>query len=117
MGYHMAERTRIKQGQLIGSMLSRMLGMRKAVTVTSRVILDVVSNEQYNQSGVAIVFPVTDKKQHGRYLLPVMAKRPSSIILTQVLGYDMIARNATDMGVSVSKLQLDYLKKISQRLL
>lgn len=121
MGYHMAERTRIKQGQLYWVDAEPHAGHEEGghshLAGNIRRPVVVVSNEQYNQSGMAIVFPVTSKKQHSRYLLPVMAKRPSSIILTQVLGYDMIARNATDMGVSVSKLQLDYLRKIIQRLL
>ncbi|MCI1913278.1 MAG: type II toxin-antitoxin system PemK/MazF family toxin [Schleiferilactobacillus harbinensis] len=72
----------------------------------------VVSNNQYNGSGIALVFPITTKKRRSRYLLPIQLKKPSQIILTQILGYDMVARNAEYTGVSVSDEQLEYLKQI-----
>jgi len=121
MGYHMAERTRIKPGEFYWVDAEPHAGHeegghnQKNGNVRRPVV--VVSNEAYNQYGMSIVFPVTSKRQINRYLLPVMAKKASSIILTQILGYDMIARNATSMGVSVSKIQLDYLKTIVHRML
>ena len=72
----------------------------------------VVSNDHYNRTGMSIVFPITSTKKDSRYLLPVDLKKPSKIILTQLLGYDMIARNAKYMGYDVSDKQLNYLKTL-----
>ena len=66
---------------------------------------------------MSIVFPITSKRLKSRYLLPITAKHPSSIILTQILGYDMLARNAEPLNASVSKEQLAYLKEIVLRML
>lgn len=72
----------------------------------------VISNNRYNIGGMALVFPITSKKQKSRYLLPLNLKKPSQIILTQILGYDMIARKAEKSGFRVTGEQLDYLKQL-----
>lgn len=77
----------------------------------------VVSNNKYNDAGMSIVFPITSKKQVSRYLLPILAKKPSSIILSQILGYDMAARHATELEATITEKQLAYLKKIVHRML
>lgn len=77
----------------------------------------VVSNNQYNQTGMSIVFPITSKQRASRYLLPILVKRPSNIILTQILGYDMLARNAEDIGIVIPNAQLNYLKEIIHEML
>ncbi|WP_125581184.1 type II toxin-antitoxin system PemK/MazF family toxin [Levilactobacillus cerevisiae] len=77
----------------------------------------VVSNDTYNREGMSIVFPITSKRLRSRYLLPILAKRPSSIILSQILGYDMLARNASELDATISTEQLEYLKKIVVKML
>ncbi len=72
----------------------------------------VVSNETYNQNGLAIVFPITSNQKKSRYLLPITLKKPSQILLTQILGYDMLAREAEYMGFDLTPRQLAYLKEI-----
>ncbi|CAD7482809.1 type II toxin-antitoxin system PemK/MazF family toxin [Lacticaseibacillus casei] len=72
----------------------------------------VISNNRYNVGGMALVFPITSIKKMSRYLLPLKLKKPSQIILTQILGYDMVARRAKPSGFSVTSEQLDYLKQI-----
>lgn len=77
----------------------------------------VVSNSIYNSQGLSIVFPITSSNKKSRYLLPVKLNKPSQIILTQILGYDMEARNAEYFGKSVSGKELDYLKTIVKNFL
>ncbi|MFD1317443.1 type II toxin-antitoxin system PemK/MazF family toxin [Loigolactobacillus zhaoyuanensis] len=72
----------------------------------------VVSNNRYNQAKMALVFPITSVQKKSRYLLSIKLKKPSSIILTQILGYDMIARQAEYAGVNIEQEQLDYLRNI-----
>jgi len=117
----MGKKTPIKQGHLYWVDAEPHAGHeegghRKAQGNIRRPVV-VVSNNQYNQSGMSIVFPITTKNEHSRYLLPILVKRPSSIILTQILGYDMLVRQAEDIGVTVSARQLIYLKEIVNRML
>ena len=76
----------------------------------------VVSNNRYHQTGMALVFPITSKRQKNRYLLPIMLKRPSQIILTQLLGDDMVARKAVVMDAVISDEQVAYLKEIAVKM-
>lgn len=77
----------------------------------------VVSNDHYNRQEMAIVFPITSKIKRSRYLLPIMLRKQSNIILTQILGYDMKARNAENSGYSVTKDELEFLKQIVAHML
>jgi len=121
MGDHMAARTLIRQGQLYWVDAEPHAGKeegghnRQNGNIRRPVV--VVSNDSYNRVGLSIVFPVTSKRQINRYLMPVMAKHASSIILTQILGYDMFARNAKSMGISVSESELAYLKDVVHQML
>lgn len=54
---------------------------------------------------------------HDDVPLPVLVKHLSSIILTQILGYDMLARQAEDVKITISSKQLAYLKEIVRRML
>ncbi|SFB84551.1 mRNA interferase MazF [Fructobacillus durionis] len=72
----------------------------------------VVSNERYNEHNMALVFACTSTNKKNRYLLPIMLKKPSNIILSQILGYDMVSRNAQYMGFDVGQETLSYLRNI-----
>lgn len=72
----------------------------------------VVSNNRYNQGGMALVFPITSKQRESRYLMPIQLKKPSQIICTQILGYDMFARRAVYAGYDVTADQLAFLRQV-----
>lgn len=61
----------------------------------------IVSNETYNQNGLAIVFPITSNQKKSRYLLPITLKKLSQILLTQIVGYDMLTREAECMDLTL----------------
>jgi len=117
----MVKRTPIKQGHLYWVDCEPHAGHEEGghniYTGNIRRPVVVVSNDQYNQEGMSIVFPITSKQRVSRYLLPILAKKPSSIILTQILGYDMFARNAEALNITIPNEQLIFLKKVVEKML
>lgn len=110
----------IKQGQVywvdVEPHAGREEGGHNAMTGNIRRPVIVVSNNHYNHAGMALVFPITSKRRKSRYLLPIMLKRPSQIILTQLLGYDMVARKAVAIDIVVSDEKVTYLKQVAGRM-
>ncbi|MDR0899330.1 MAG: type II toxin-antitoxin system PemK/MazF family toxin [Lactobacillaceae bacterium] len=76
----------------------------------------VVSNDGYGKTGMAIVFPITLNQTKSRYLMPINLKKPSQVILSQILGYDMVARRAEEYS-QITSQQLQYLKRIVRSML
>lgn len=121
MGVTMEKKAQIKQGHIYWVNVEPHAGHEEGGhNVHRRNIrrpVVVISNNQYNQGGMSIVFPITSKQERSRYLLPVIVKHPSNIILTQILGYDMLARQAEDTGITLPPKQLAYLKEVVKRML
>lgn len=93
-------------GREAGGHNSRKVPIRRPVVV--------VSNDHYNQTGMALVFALTSNQRKSRYLSPTEAqlRKPSQIILTQVFGYDMLSCHAKPMNCKISDRQLEYLRSV-----